>query len=497
MAKRAPCIWLAFLVAAGCAERLPQAELRLRHLEADLAKSRRTPPPPSPLDLEMAVAYALEHNLALWATAQEREIQEEMVNRTRLDMLPGLVAEAEASRRSAPHAAYSEDVESGRKSSRATFSAEVEARRFDAAAVWHLLDFGLTFLRAQQAADRAAMAAERWNRARQTLVLDVIRAYWQAVVLRDISRHAAQRRQEIAAMLASVRTAVAEKALSEVEGLKREAPLLEQDARLRRHEAEYAEAVAALADLLGAPPGAWVEPKDETFPPTPAEAPDVAALCAEALRQRPELREKDLEQRISATEARAAIIRWLPSPSLFGRWDRDLDAYLYRHEWTTAGLRVAWDLLRLPHAIQDRRLALGQAELAARQRQALAAGILIQVHIAAMAYEAAWEQERMARQTADVRSKLAQAVAGMAKEGSANEAEVLDQNLRWLASRSQWLMAYANLMTSRARLLHSIGRNPLEAAELPCRSADDKAAEIAAGMRVPEPLAPPLAEEKP
>ncbi|MCX7935542.1 MAG: TolC family protein, partial [Planctomycetota bacterium] len=144
---------IALLFAAGCAEQPLGAALRLQHLEADLAQARRTPPLPSPLSLEQAVAYALEHNLALWAMAQEREIQEEMINRTRLDMLPSLLAEAEASRRSDPHAAYSEDVESGRRSSRATFSADPRSRRLDLTAVWHLLDFGLTFLRAQQAAE--------------------------------------------------------------------------------------------------------------------------------------------------------------------------------------------------------------------------------------------------------------------------------------------------------------------------------------------------------
>jgi len=456
-----PALLVPLLGLAGCAT-LPQEELRARNTTRDLAWARtRAPAPSAPLTLDAALAYALENSLAIWSARQEQAIQEEARTRARLGMLPSLILDAEASERSRAPANRSENLLTEEVSDDATFSADKTARQMHVTALWNLLDFGIAYLRAQQEADRVRMAAERLARARETLGLDVTGAYWRAAATRETAQVADEIEAAIGKVLVSVRAAVAENAISAVEGLAREAPLLEYQLRVRQTREDEASARAELAALLGVPPGESVELAEVRFDQPPAaQAEDVHALEAEALEKRPELRERDLEERVSLVEARAALARMFPSPAAFLRYDTDRNRFLYDRDWYTAGLRASWDLLNLPQRLHERRAAAKQADLVACRRTALTIGVLTQLHLALVDRDREQRQFELIQRISAQRAQLAEAAAQAARDGKGHAGDMIEAQMKHFVAHARYVKTYANLQTAHARILHSVGRAP-------------------------------------
>ncbi len=451
---------LTALLAAGCGERLSPEALRQRNVGRDLEfQAARADPPPRPLTYDGAVRYALAHNLAVWAAEQERRFQEELATQARLDMLPSLMVNAEASRRSEVPAQQSKDLLTGRLTNEVSVSSEKTTRRLHASALWNLLDFGVGFLRNRQAADEVAAARMRLARARQSLVLKVTRRYWRAAAAQAVARHAEQVDQAILKLLGQVDTAREKGAISKVEALEREAPLLEYRVRLEGAREEARTAVAELAETLGVPPGAQIDLA--AFPlngPLPRLETPLKQLEAEALLKRPELREKDLAERISREEARVALAELFPSPAAFVRYDTDRNKYLYYNDWYSAGLRASWNLLAIPQRLAERRAARLRAELTAGERAALAVGILSQLHLAVIEYQSQERQHALIRTVAQKRAALAQAARDAAEQGKAHGGKVIEAEIRSFLARSRHLRTVANARTAYARVLHSVGR---------------------------------------
>ena len=454
-------IFAVCLCILGCRERKPHQELRAENALVDEATQTRrsTELPAGPLDLDRAIRYALENNLQLWAARQERIIQQELTRGTRLRMLPSLLLNAEASQRSEYPANQSVDLFTGRESSDISYSADRQTRRLHLNAVWNLLDLGVSCLRTKQDLDREAMADMRLKRMRQTLILDVTRAYWRTAALRASKELATRINKAIAKTLGSVRVARDEEAISEAEALQREAPLLEQQFKLQQAIDQYHAARAELCGLLGLEPGEDLTLVREPFEEKPSDfAGSMQEMEKEAVRQRPELVEKDLEERVSHLEARVALAQMFPSPAAFLRYDNDKNPLLYFSNWTTVGLRASWDLLSLPSRIQQGRTGRARAELTARRRLALAVGILAQVHVSVMEYERVRKQLDLATVIASKRAKLVLALAAAAKEGKSHEGELIGPQVKLFAAQSLYWMTYANCQTARARIMHTLGR---------------------------------------
>ncbi len=458
-----------FLALCGCAEKLDTRQLRMQHAADDARMGKRhAAAPPVPLTLEGAIKYAMRNNLDLWAARQERQVQMELTRRSRLEMLPTLMAEAELSRRSRYPANTSVNLTTGRTSLAPSYGAEKSTRRADLALAWNLLDFGVSFLRSRQEEDRMLAAAWRMKRTRAKLRLQVIRAFWKAAACRELFTLSRKIDRGLAILLKSVRATIDQKAISEVEGLKRESTLLEQRLRLNKAEERYRRAMLELSNLLGVPPGTEIKLAEISF----ANRVDrvhwnIPELEKQAINQRPELYEKDLEERISLTEARVALARMFPSPAAFFRRETDRNELLYYKDWYTTGLQVSWDILRLPKAGQERTTAKARARLAARQRMALALGILTQVHLSVADYYAQIRQYDMVQRISDKRAKLIKAIDRAMAQGKAHSGEKLSAQMQYFRARSQYLMAYANVMTAAARVRHAVGWTAPAAAASP------------------------------
>jgi outer membrane protein TolC len=445
----------------GCATQAGRQVVRDANAEADLAAYRASAPGVSePVTLAAALDYASRYNIELWIADQERQFQRELATHSMLKMLPSLMTGAEHSRRSRFDAATSISLQSGEESLEPSYSSEKTRDVWDIAATWSVLDFGISYLRARQQVAREWIAAERQRRVRQNLQLQVASTYWRAVTARESALLAEQIAGEVERMLEELRGEARAQTLSEREALTREVRLLEQLEELRRYKRFYLSAKTELATLMGLPPGAEFSLAEIDLDlPAGEFDPDIAELERAALRQRPELFEKDDEQAISRDEAHIAIAEMFPNLSLFWRYDINDDRLLAFREWQTAGLRVSWDLLTIPQQIQKHEAMQLQTELVARRRTALAVGILTQLHLALIDCEEGAAQYAIWSEIALRHRDLLAAIQSAVDSGKSNGGEALDQRLKYLKARARQLDAYANLQSARARLVNSIGED--------------------------------------
>jgi outer membrane protein TolC len=462
------------LLLGGCvAPQADRQETRELNAAADLEVFHvRAPTVEEPVTLDVALAYADRYNIEVWLAALERRFQHELTTQSLLKMLPSFIAGGNASRRSEFDAATAVSLATGEESLEPSYTSEKEIRTWNLEATWSLLDFGISFLRARQQSNRISIATERERRVRQNLAMKVREAWWQAVTSRVSAEFAAAAAEEVADALAKIRSEVAAKSISQIEGLRIETRLLELQEELRRYRRDYLSAKTELATLMGLPPGAEIELAEVDLTATPKSLTiDIEALEHEALRSRPELFEKDFEESISRDEAHLAIVRMFPDLVPFWRYDDDRNRLLSFNHWNTAGIRVTWDLLLIPQQLQQHAAMKLQTELVARRRTAIAIAILTQLHLAIIDYQDAREQLETTASIAEKRRELASAIANAASEGKSHGGEVLDQRMRHLRAQAKHLVAYARLMAAEARLSNTVGRDIHETVE-PRTAAD-------------------------
>lgn len=459
--------WLRFIVLtallcaplAGCQRPATAVETRQQHADAEheLAQARISVPD-EPLTLGAAIDFALEYNLDLWIATREQELQKELATQSLLRMLPNLMFNLESSRRSHVDAASSRSLSSGEETLEPSFSSEKDIRNYDISATWSLLDFGVSYFRARQQSQRVAIAAARHERLRQNLTLEVTRAYWQAVAARAAASDAEGIAGDVQVGLDKIRSEIDSQTISRIDGLKRQAALLEQLEELQRYRRAYRSARAELARLIGLSPACDFELAPVDFGvPVPEQSYDVVACEREALARRPELYEKDAEEAISRDEAHIAIARMFPNPSFFWQYNDDDNRYLAFNYWHTAGLRVSWNLLALPENLLQHEAMNLQTELIGQRRLALAIAVLTQLHLALIDYQEALDQLCLTRDIAESRQTLLHAIEDAAREGSSHSGEVLTHRLKHLKARARFVSSVANVRIARARIVNTMG----------------------------------------
>ncbi len=480
----------------GCAEHASLTQTRMTNASLDMDAYRtRAPVIQHPLTLEDALDYAARYNLEVWIVAQESALQYELATQSKLKMLPSLMAGSETHSRSNFDASSSQSLLTRKQSLEPSFSSEKRGGTFDISLTWNLLDFGISFLRARQQDSRASIALERERRVRQNLALEVTATYWQAVTTRESANDARRITEEVTVVLSNIRKQIEDKAVSEIEGLKQETSLLERLDELRRFERNYLKAKTRLGKLIGLPPGTDVDLADvDLDKPIEPLAYDIEKLELQALHNRPELFEKDLEQAISRDEARIALARMFPSPAMFFQFNYDTNRFLAFEKWHNMGVRASWDLLSIPQQIKQRDAINIQTELVAKRRVAVAVAILTQLHLSLIEYEEALEQHHFAKTISEKCGSLLEAVESTAAEGKSHAGESIGHKMKYLKTRAKCLTAYANVMTSKSRLFNTVGQDAqLLVDEAP---ADTVAGVTDAAMQSSMPVAAPERTEE-
>lgn len=412
-----------------------------------------------PITLDMAMDMALNHNLERRVKMVEEALAQGQLNLALQQLLPNMTGSLRRNERSKDAASVSESVGSGSTSSDYTTSLERVYTSGDVTLVWNLLDFGVSYIRSQQQADDWLIAQERHRKVMLDLLRDVRFAYWQAVgaevMLPEVDRHlqSAKKALEKSKKLEVERLQPSDEAMNFQEELLRQIQLL---MGLQKELIQSKTRLAALINLRpGTPYTLDVTNWDRLIIPEVLFAP--GQLEELAMVSRPELREEDYQQRISAMETRVALLKILPGfeTTISGRYDDN--RFLKNSGWgeVAYGLSMSLnDLFAAPARIETAQV---RQQLAVARRLAMAMTVLTQVNLALQDFQQARNDYALANElcTLKKRQTLRETAIQSARGGVSMVLE--RRQVEYLVAAIQRDRAYATVQNAYGMILNSVG----------------------------------------
>lgn len=407
------------------------------------------------LSLYEAMALALHHNLSQRQKLMESALAAGITNIASYDMLPSVSASAGWRVRSNTYATVAPG---------GTASSTVEENRVEAGltVAWNVLDFGVSYLRAHQEADRYLILEEQRRKAAQVLVRDVQAAWLRAVVAERLAGELEPLIAQVEAALGNARVIEERRLQAPSIALDAQRQMLDVLSRLYGLRQEVLDARKQLANLLGLPPDApFTLDMPDALDGEAALDADAAALVARALRDRPELREEDYQARIAATQSDITLLELFPGLKLSGGVNYDSNKFLLNNTWADTGLSLVWSLLNLVSAPARLDVAEQREEAARLRRLALHLAVAMQVHVARDRLDMARDSFALAEQILEVDERLHRHARAAAESSVQTEIELIRRAANRLVSRTRRDLAYVTMEDALSALRISVGDDPL------------------------------------
>ncbi len=413
--------------------------------------------PSHPLTLEDVVRLALDQNLDLMVRARQCEYQYEVVNGSRLKMLPGLAFNSELSGRTTNTGMFSESLEPSVPPAPPSISQEQHICRYDFTLTYNLLDFGISYFRARQEANKSIMREAEYQRACQILITNTVTQYWKARVAQEGLKQTGDVLGQTTWFIDSLNSQIEDQVMSKEVALQYQAMLLRIQAQYQLYERNYLDAMYQLARLMGFP-DACFKLAEEDFSDYDYILPDPCGLAELALANRPELFGLDAEERVKIQEAYTSLLQLLPGLAPFTSYNYDSNLYLIYHRWMVGGLRVAWNLLSAPANFQMILANSTDASVTRLNRLAMSVGILTQLNLAYLSYYDAQEQYRVAKQLSQVREDLFGAWETKWEVGDLSSLDlVANYRLEALTAKVDALKAFGDVQTAIEQVNNALG----------------------------------------
>ncbi|HPG88914.1 MAG TPA: TolC family protein, partial [Hyphomicrobium sp.] len=169
---------------AGCAVSptpLTEVELTTAATDNQASVTANQEPVAGEISLYEAMARALKYNLDHRVEEAETAVRRAELDLSHYSLLPNMVANSGYAGRDNYNASSSLNLVNNTQNFGASTSQEQEIKSADIGFSWNVLDFGLSYVRARQNADKVLMQEEMRRKVIQRIVEDVRSAYWRAV----------------------------------------------------------------------------------------------------------------------------------------------------------------------------------------------------------------------------------------------------------------------------------------------------------------------------
>jgi outer membrane protein TolC len=467
LAAASALVLAAFL--AGCAvttQPLDQAERERLGKEAREQLFAGQEPFARPITLEEATARAIKYHAEQRQRRMEEAAAAAQLEVAQFDILPRLMASAGYSTRNNEAFGFGVTPD-GTITTTPSAAQEKTVRTGSVGVAWNLLDFGVSYYRAKQLSDQKLIAEERRRKALQTLSHDVRVAWWRAEAAQRLLPQADRLLAEIDQTIEKTRLVENSRLLPPVQTATLRRALLDLAQQIALRRQELAQAQVELAALVNAPPGIEVRvasPESEARD-VPDLTTDMERLETLALSLRPEMAEEGYRARISADEARKAMVGLLPNVSLSVMSNYDSNRFLVNNSWYSLGLSAALNLTKVFSLPAMNRSEEAQKRADDARRQAMAMAVMVQTRIAAVRYTLVADEFMVWDEAARDDDLIVQHLASSESAGIDNELEVVRARARAIASHINRDLAYANVQAVIARLYNSIGYDTVPRAD--------------------------------
>ncbi|CAG9297438.1 TolC family protein [Celerinatantimonas diazotrophica] len=458
---------------AGCSvvpKPLTHQEVMANAVENAAILKKDVAPITGPIDLNEAFARTIKYNREARLKTFEAVVSQGQLSVDKFDMLPKLAVAAGYTRRNNYDASASVSFDGDkpaplRDNPNYFVSSDKSTVNANIGATWDVLDFGLSYYRAKQQADRFMIAKERERKVVHNIMEQSRSAYYRAVSAERLLA-------KINPLITKARKALSDserleqiRAQSPMEALMYQRSLLETLRTLQDIRKDLMPAKAELATLMGLNPSTKFQLADVNNPNfiTPKLNINIKDMERTALVLRPELREAQYQKRITQQEVHSAFLSLFPSLNLNLSVNYNDSDYLRNNDWRSAGVGVNWNLMNVFRYGKIKQL--NKLKIAASEQQALATAMAVisQVHIADIQYKEAIYTYQLSTQYFDVSQRIKTQVESSRTAQSIGDLTVIREELNAVLAELRRDVAYANLQNDYGKVLVSMGLDPLPA----------------------------------
>jgi len=454
-------------------------EIHARAVKDFLAISVVEAPVAQPIDLYEAMARAVKYNLDAKVKTIQIQLAHQQLNVAHYSLLPQVAANAGFDGRNNFAGGVGQAILTGRQAVEPFTSSERNVMSGNLALSWDVLDFGLSFVRAQQAADNVMVAEEEKRRLAVRLIQDVRGAYWRAVSAERVLPRIQVLEASVGKALESTKQIVSQKLQAPLTPLNYQRDLLNIQREVRRLFRELSTAKAQLASMMGLPPGTVfdlvVPPREATIPVVSL---DSRKMEEQALLLRPELRTIDYKKRINAKEAKAVFLELFPSlkVSLGGYYNSN--SFLLYQNWLSYAAQASWNLLSVFRTPAKLKAIEANGHMLDVQSLALSMSILTEVHVGATQFVLAKQEYQDAKNYQQTQSAIVEQTQSLWLTQRTNDLTLIRERANDVAADVRLDTARAGLETAYATLMASMGEEAV-----PASMAEQSVAELTDSIR--------------
>jgi len=413
------------------------------------------------INVHEAIARAVRYNQDYSLKRLESTLAEKQLEVARMDMLPELMANAGYQQRSNLAASASATLINGQPVPNGTYSISQDKERYynGVAFNWNILDFGLSYVRANQQADRFLIAKERERKVQHNIEQQARAAYWKAVSAEQLLQRVKPLLVKVEQALGNARQIEKKRLQKPLDALNYQRELLDIMRSLQTLERDLVNARTDLVTLMGLPPSTDIVLSDvgNTEYKVPELNIDMATIEQLALSKRPELLESHYQKRISQQDAKAALLNMLPGVKFNAGTNYDNNDFLLNNEWQDLSAQVSWNLFNLfkgPKAIEA---AEFKEALTDQQRLAISMTVLTQVHLAKLGFNQALKEYQTSTEYLAVVERIQQQMSAASRFNRVGEMQLIREELNHVLAELRRDVAYSQLQNSYGRIFASMG----------------------------------------
>ena len=452
---------------SGCTvtpQPLSKEEISLKANQDLKLINRISPVITKPITIDEAINKALKNNVRNKIKLMQTALAKQQIDLVYYDMLPNLTTSAGYSKRDEYAASASTSFSGGNPepiTGDPSYSVSQDKERIDAdiSFSWNVLDFGLSYVKAQQQADKYLMAKQNERKVIHNIVQEVRRTYYKAASAQALLKKIVPMMKDVQVALNDSNKIKKLRINSPMESLAYQRDLLEVLRSLQALERNLMNAKVELAELMGLKAGTHFTLAQEIK--TDYELPKLNLGLKQmeimALENRPEILESRYKQRISHKETTRAILQMLPGIKLNSGISYDNNDYLLNNNWTSYGATISWNLLNIFKANTSQKIAKTKIALAKEQKLAISMAVLSQVHLSLANFEQSKKEYKLSKKYLDVAQEIYKLTEVTNKLNMNSRLIYTKEKLNYILALLRHSSSYANVQNSYGRVFASIG----------------------------------------
>jgi len=410
------------------------------------------------ISLGEAMARALKYNLDLRVKQEQTSLAKAQLSLQHYSLLPKAVLNSGYVSRNNVQATSSLNLVSSRSDTAPSTSQDRQQLTNDISLGWDILDFGLSYLKAQQSADEVLISRENWRGTLHKLMEDVRTQYWRASTYeRLIDRLKTLKGRTDSALANSAKLSHGNH-INRLAVLNSERELVKIRQVIKDLEQDLLNAKTELARLMNLRPGTEYSLDIARLPhkhlKIEMSLDDILLL---SVSKRPELRQNWYQQRINIKEAQANVLSLVPSLRAYVTSNQNSNSFLLNSNWVSVGAAMSWSLINVFQYPAKRYTTQSKQRLLDIQALNLTMTVVTQVYLGLIRYDYFVDKLAMADQFLSVQKRLTKQMRLEAKAFRVSEQSLILEEMNELIAEAKYDIAYADLQRAYGGLVASIG----------------------------------------